>query len=42
MSNEVKTKVDMDPDRLRVSFWVIFGLTVFIAIARYVAWTYGY
>ena len=29
-------------DRLRVSFWVIFGLTVFIAIARYVAWTYGY
>lgn len=29
-------------DRLRVSFWVIFGLTVFIAIARYVAWTYGF
>ena len=29
-------------DRLRVSFWVIFGLTVFIAIARYIAWTQGF
>ena len=29
-------------DRLRVSFWVIFGLTIFIEIARYVAWTYGF
>lgn len=29
-------------DRLRVSFWVIFGLTIFIAIARYIAWTQGF
>ena len=29
-------------DRLRVSFWVILGLAVFIAIARYIAWTQGF
>lgn len=29
-------------DRLKVSFWVIFLLTVFIAIARYIAWTQGF
>lgn len=29
-------------DRLKVSFWVIFGLAIFIAIARYIAWTQGF